>query len=244
MNAVGLHDGDSREALSVIRDLFIDQQADLRGMQRIVGEHRTLLRSSFANRLLRGSFSDGEEALHVAEYVIPEHAQFTSGRVLLFHFSEPVKNETNETNLKLVGSIKVALREMLDRADGESALFLNEPFTSTGAAEAQTLLTDAFTRLTAKGASLTAVTHLYELYGPLSAQYGDRLISFTTESSADENGVHYAYRLERRAPDARRYARLIAESYGLSASRLLTDPGDIAQVEAFLRRGKEDAACL
>ena len=136
------------------------------------------------------------------------------------------------------------LREMLDHADGESALYLNEPFTSTGAADAQTLLSDAFARLTDRGAALFAVTHLYELYEPLSARYGERLSSFVTESSADADGVHYAYRLDRRPPDVRRYARLIAESFGLSASRLLTDKGEIAQVEAFLQRGKEAAACL
>ena len=136
------------------------------------------------------------------------------------------------------------LQRILREADADSVVWFNEPFTSTAASDARTLLLDAFSRLTDRDTASYAVTHLYELYEPLAERYGERLASFATESRLDADGVHCGYRLERKAPDARRYARQIAESFGLSARQLLPDPQKLTQVEAFLDAQKEGTACL
>ena len=115
MEAVGFYSGDSAEALGVVRDIVSDLQADNDDLQRIAGEHKLLLRSSFTGRLLRGSFSSDAEANRLAQIVIPEYADFSAVRVLLFHLAPQVEDGGEDIRLKLAGSMKVALRDKMDR---------------------------------------------------------------------------------------------------------------------------------
>ena len=115
MEAVGLYSGDSMEALRTVQDIVVELQADNENLQRIAGEHKLLLRSSFTSRLLRGSFSSDAEALRLGQTLIPEYAHFTSARVLLFHLAPRMETAGEDTRLKLAGSMKVALKDILDQ---------------------------------------------------------------------------------------------------------------------------------
>ena len=114
MDAVGLYEGDSKEALNIIEDMVVTLRSNNESLQRLAKEHRVLLRSSFASRLLRGNFSNEAEALRICNYVCPEHADFSFVRTPLLHL-EPLADEADEeTRLKLIGSLKLALKDVLE----------------------------------------------------------------------------------------------------------------------------------
>ena len=115
MDAVGLESSDSAEALSTIQDIVTDLKTDNDSLQRVAGAHKLLLRSSFASRLLHGSFSGEAEALRIGQTIIPEYAHFTTAHVLLFHIAPRMEDGSEEVLLRLTGSMKVALRDILDR---------------------------------------------------------------------------------------------------------------------------------
>ena len=115
MSAVGMHGDDSATALANVQDMIRTLQADNTHLQQLASEHRTLLRSSFTSRLLRGSFSSDAEASRVCQYVYPECMPFERAHVLLFHLQPLDSPESDDTPLKLLGSMKMVLKELLDR---------------------------------------------------------------------------------------------------------------------------------
>lgn len=115
LEAVGLYAGDSAEALGIVRDTVLTLQADKDNLEKLASEHKTLLRSSFASRLLRGGFSSDAEASRVGQYVCPEYANYATACVLLWHLNIHMENDSQDVRLKLLGSMKVALKDVLDR---------------------------------------------------------------------------------------------------------------------------------
>lgn len=114
MDAVGLYKDDSKEALKIIEDMVVTLRSNNESLQRLAKEHKVLLRSSFASRLLRGNFANEAEALRICHYVCPEHADFSFVRTLLLHLEPIADGEAEETRLKLIGSMKLALKDILE----------------------------------------------------------------------------------------------------------------------------------
>lgn len=114
MDALGLREGDSREVLNVVEDMVIALRTNNEGLTKLAQEHRSLLRSSFASRLLRGSFTSDAEALRICQYVCPENANFTFVHTLLLHLQAPALEENEEKRLKLLGTMKLALKDVLE----------------------------------------------------------------------------------------------------------------------------------
>lgn len=114
MDAVGLYEGDSKEALNIIEDMVVTLRSNNESLQRLAKEHKVLLRSSFASRLLRGNFANEAEALRICHYVCPEHADFSFVRTLLLHLDPLADDSDEEIRLKLIGSMKLALKEVLE----------------------------------------------------------------------------------------------------------------------------------
>ena len=114
LDAVGMHSDDSDSALQIISDMVVTLQADNENLQRLASEHKALLRSSFASRLLRGSFSSEAEAYRICQYVYPEYVHFSTARVLLFHLLPQMNDDDADSMMKLLGSMKMVLKEVLD----------------------------------------------------------------------------------------------------------------------------------
>lgn len=114
MDAVGLHEGDSKEILNVVEDMVVALRTNNESLTKLAQEHRLLLRSSFASRLLRGSFASETEALRICQYVCPENANFSFVRTLLLHLQASALEENDEKRLKLLGSMKLALKDVLE----------------------------------------------------------------------------------------------------------------------------------
>ncbi len=114
LGAVGMHGDDSDNALQIIQDMVVTLQTDNENLQRLASEHNALLRSSFASRLLRGSFSSEAEADRICQYVYPDYVHFSTARVLLFHLQPQISDDDADSMLKLLGSMKMVLKEVLD----------------------------------------------------------------------------------------------------------------------------------
>lgn len=114
MDAVGLNDDSSKELLNVVGDMVVTLRANNENLNKLAQEHRALLRSSFTSRLLRGSFASETEALHICQYVCPENASFTFARTLLLHLQAPAAEDEEEQRLKLLGSMKLSLKDVLE----------------------------------------------------------------------------------------------------------------------------------
>ena len=114
MDAVGLNDDSSKELLNVVGDMVVTLRANNENLNKLAQEHRALLRSSFTSRLLRGSFASETEALHICQYVCPENANFSFARTLLLHLQASTAEDEEEKRLKLLGSMKLSLKDVLE----------------------------------------------------------------------------------------------------------------------------------
>lgn len=114
LGAVGMHGDDSDSAFKIIQDMVVTLKGDNENLQRLAADHKTLLRSSFASRLLRGCFSSEAEAERICQYVCPDYVHYTAARVILFHLQPKIEEDDGGSLLKLLGSMKMLLKEGLD----------------------------------------------------------------------------------------------------------------------------------
>ena len=115
------------------------------------------------------------------------------------------------------------LREIFDAADGNSLVLLDESLSSTGAYEASFIAAEILTAFAVLGTRVLFSTHLHELGSAVgeinrraAAEGGVRV---DTLVAGIEEGRR-SFKIERRAPDGKSYARDIAERFGLSLESL------------------------
>jgi len=106
------------------------------------------------------------------------------------------------------------IRAILDRASGDSVIIMNEIFTSTALEDAVFLSREILERISRRGLLCVCVTFIDEL-----AVMNERTVGMV--STVDpENPSARTFRIVRRNPDGRSYARSVAERHGLTYERL------------------------
>jgi DNA mismatch repair protein MutS len=108
----------------------------------------------------------------------------------------------------------VRIREILDKAAGDSLVILNETFASTTLADALYLGTEVLQRLTEIGCLAVWVTFVDEL-----ASLNEATVSMVATVAADDP-TKRTFKLVRKPADGRAYAWALADKYGLSYERL------------------------
>lgn len=113
------------------------------------------------------------------------------------------------------------MREMFAQATPSSLLLFNEPLTSTGEREAQTIAAGVLRALRLLGARTVYVTHLHALADELAAlNQGDgaTIVSWTAGVDAGDSRT---YLIRPGQPAARSHAATIAEQQGITFAHLM-----------------------
>lgn len=121
-------------------------------------------------------------------------------------------------------------RQMEQTATAESAVFFNEPFTSTNFNEAIQIGIQAVERLTKKGASVFFATNMIEIPFLFLQSPSAPVVSVLTEKRADRS-----YAAEEKYPDFEFISRNISLEYRLSFDELLENKWDRERVRTFLK---------
>ena len=127
------------------------------------------------------------------------------------------------------------MQDILKNADENTVVFMNEPYTSTAAQEAVSMLLEAFLALHQKGSRQIVVTHYYELYTPLCEHLEQAVLSFTAKSIVSKDGIRHLYRMAQCPPDASSYASLIAKQYGIAVDLLIQNKEVAEQANILLQ---------
>jgi len=106
------------------------------------------------------------------------------------------------------------VKEILDRASGDSVVLLNEIFASTTLGDAVLLGSEVLKRLVERGCLGVCVTFVDEL-----ASLGEATVSMVAEVER-KNPSKRTFRVVRRPADGRAYAFAVADKYGLSYERV------------------------
>ena len=115
LREIGIDSDSSSEAFTSIRDMIGKLQQNNEQLLRIASQHRSMLRTSFASRLLRGNFSSDAEAMRIFQYVMPECSEYKTARVLIMHLTASDDMLSDEENMQLLASLKVVLKDYLVR---------------------------------------------------------------------------------------------------------------------------------
>ncbi|HEY0603216.1 MAG TPA: hypothetical protein VGD58_09915 [Herpetosiphonaceae bacterium] len=113
------------------------------------------------------------------------------------------------------------MREIFAHATPVSLLLFNEPLTSTGEREAQTIAADVLRALRLLGARTVYVTHLHALADELAALNqggGATIVSWTAGVDAGDSRT---YLIRPGKPAARSHAATIAEQQGITFAQLI-----------------------
>ncbi len=115
------------------------------------------------------------------------------------------------------------LREIFDASDADTLVLLDESLSSTGAYEASFIAAEILSAFAVLGTRLLFSTHLHELAGEVEAinqrSLAEGGVRVDTLVAGIEEGER-SFRIHRRKPDGRSYARDIADRYGLSFEKL------------------------
>ncbi len=133
------------------------------------------------------------------------------------HF--PVEEERT-VSLGRLGEEAERCREICKIATAESLLLFNESFATTSHTESLYIAEDVLKYLCCLGARTVFNTHMHEL-----AEHCERLSASDAAvckavSIVMENGMDNKYKISRRKPDGKSYARVIAEKYGITFEQL------------------------
>ncbi len=149
-----------------------------------------------------------------------EEAVISPVSAIFTHFPTGAEDTLDKGRL---GEECARLREIFDAADADALVLLDESLSSTGSYEASFIAAEILTAFAALGARVLFSTHLHEL--------GDRVDEINERSRA-AGGVavdtlvagieegRRSFRIYRKKPDGKSYARDIAERYGLSFDAL------------------------
>ena len=115
------------------------------------------------------------------------------------------------------------LREIFDAADGNSLILLDESLSSTGAYEASFIAAEILSAFAVLGTRVLFSTHLHELGSEVDEinrrTAADGGVRVDTLVAGIEEGRR-SFKIYRKKPDGKSYARDIAERYGLSFDAL------------------------
>ena len=149
-----------------------------------------------------------------------EEATVSPVDAIFTHFPTGAEDTLDKGRL---GEECARLREIFDAATGNSLVLLDESLSSTGAYEASFIAAEILSAFAVLGTRVLFSTHLHELSAEVeeinrrsAAEGGVRV---DTLVAGIEDGQR-SFRIHRRAPDGRSYARDIAERYGLSFESL------------------------
>ena len=112
------------------------------------------------------------------------------------------------------------IREVFSRITPHSLVLMDETLSSTGAFEGAMIARELICALRKIGAKGIFTTHMHELVGmvdEMNEETGGGIDTITTEVTAGRR----TFRISRRIPDGKSYARDIAEKYGISKTRLI-----------------------
>lgn len=113
-----------------------------------------------------------------------------------------------------------AIREVFSRITPHSLVLMDETLSSTGAFEGAMIARELVCALRKIGAKGIFTTHMHELVGmvdEMNEETGGGIDTVTTEVTDGRR----TFRISRRIPDGKSYARDIAEKYGISKTRLI-----------------------
>ncbi len=136
------------------------------------------------------------------------------------HFPEDADDTIDKGRL---GEECARLREIFDLATENSLVLLDESLSSTGAYEASYIASEVLAALAALGCRGIFSTHLHDVAASVK-EINERIavlggVRIDTLVAGMEEGQR-SFKIARRTPDGKSYARDIAEKYGLSFDRL------------------------
>ena len=152
--------------------------------------------------------------------VAAEEAVISPVSAIFTHFPTGAEDTLDKGRL---GEECARLREIFDSADADALILLDESLSSTGAYEASFIAAEILAAFAALGVRALFSTHLHELSEHVeeinrrSREAGG--VAVDTLVAGIEEGRR-SFRIERKKPDGRSYARDIAEKYGLSFENL------------------------
>ena len=136
------------------------------------------------------------------------------------HFPEDADDTIDKGRL---GEECARLREIFNQATSDSLILLDESLSSTGAYEASYIASEILAAFAALGCRGIFSTHLHELAASIDDINRRSLalggVRIDTLVAGMEEGQR-SFKIARRTPDGKSYARDIAEKYGLSFDRL------------------------
>lgn len=150
-----------------------------------------------------------------------ERAQISPVDALFTHFPEEADDTIDKGRL---GEECARLREIFDALEPETMILLDESLSSTGAYEASYIAAEILTAFAIRGCRGIFSTHLHDL-AAACADISQRAkesggVAVDTLVAGMEEGER-SFRISRRAPDGKSYARDITRRYGLSLEDLL-----------------------
>lgn len=154
-----------------------------------------------------------------------EEAEISIADGIFTHFPEGADDTIDKGRL---GEECARLREIFDAASSDSLILFDESLSSTGAYEATYIARETLTAFAALGCRGIFSTHLHDLAA--SAEEIDARsrasggVGVDTLVAAISEGQR-SFRILRKKPDGRSYAKDIADRYGLSFEELLSKKG-------------------
>lgn len=143
-------------------------------------------------------------------------AEISPVDAIFTHFPEGAEDTIDRGRL---GEECARLREILDRVSADSLVLLDESLSSTGAYEATYIAAEILAGFAALRVRGVFSTHLHDLAAraeEINARAGERGgVRIDTLVAGMEEGER-SFRILRRRPDGKSYARDIADKYGLS----------------------------
>ena len=133
------------------------------------------------------------------------------------HF--PVEEERT-VSLGRLGEEAARCREICKSATAASLLLFNESFATTSHTESQYIAEDVLKYICCLGARTIFNTHMHELAEHCETLSGQDAAVCKAVSIVMENGADNKYKISRRKPDGKSYARVIAEKYGITFEQL------------------------
>ncbi len=149
-----------------------------------------------------------------------EEAAISPVSAIFTHFPKGTEDTLDKGRL---GEECARLRDIFDAADENSLILLDESLSSTGAFEASYIAAEVLAAMAVLGARVLFSTHLHDLamkceeINRRAAALGGGRVD--TLVAGMEEGRR-SFKIYRKAPDGRSYARDIAERYGLSLEKL------------------------
>ena len=149
-----------------------------------------------------------------------EEATLSPVSAIFTHFPTGAEDTLDKGRL---GEECARLREIFDAADADAMILLDESLSSTGSYEASFIAAEILTAFASLGTRVLFSTHLHELSERVEEINRRSLdaggVAVDTLVAGIEEGER-SFRIERKKPDGKSYARDIAERYGLSFDSL------------------------